>query len=175
MLSSISYITLFSVFGLINSNSEPQYVPLYVSGGVLALETYYKIFHELRAELISNVHEWTEGPLTLPQTSQMPNKDILLFSDTIQDLIWIYEEAEGKLGEKPKVLIENSGNCPSARSECHLVAEPGSNGMSIDAFNKNLLICQHGARAISKLSLNHSSHLPIDNNFEVSIEETIPR
>lgn len=172
MTLHIVYILLLSTLGDINSDNQSRFVKLSVSGGESALETFYRIFYDLKAEIISQRYEWTEGPVILPRNSQNPNNDILLFSDTIQDKIWIYEESENKPHNQPIVLMENSGNCKSARSDCQLVAEPGSNGLAINNINKNLLICQHGARAISKLPLSQSNNMPIANSLEVSSSKT---
>lgn len=166
MVLPIFYIILFTTFRTINSDDESQFVRLYISGGESALETFNNIFLETRAEIISQYHEWTEGPVILPRKSQTPNHDILLFSDTIRDEIWIFDESENK----PSVLIENSGNCKLARTDCDEVAEPGPNGLTIDLIQNNLLICQHGNRAISKLPLDKMSNIPIAKDFEVTAE-----
>ena len=155
------------MFGSITCNNQENFVTLHITGSESAFETFFNIFDEKRAEILSQGHGWTEGPVLIPKDPPNIINDILYFSDTIHDKIWMYEESEFEPNHRFTVVVENSGSCESARSDCHLVAEPGSNGLAFDEINNNLLICQHGARAIIKLPLDAFNGMPIASDLEV--------
>ena len=160
----------FFVLGLlmlVDSDNESNVVPLYVTGGESALDIFHTIFYEQKAEVLSQGHGWTEGPVVVPVINRDYFNEILFFSDTIQDKIWMYEESEFEPHHQFTVAVEESGSCKSARSDCELVAEPGSNGLAFDAVNKNLLICQHGGRSLLKLPIDPSNGMPLASDIEV--------
>ena len=132
------------------------------------IKTLFQFNVTLQAQIVSVGHEWTEGPVIVPGTNKNQENDILFYSDVPNDVIWRFEETEGELRKPAKIVLQNSGRCCTARQphECRSAAEPGSNGITFDLINKNLLICQHGARAISKLQLNSSGY-PVIEEMEV--------
>ena len=132
------------------------------------IKTLFQFDETLQAQVVSAGHEWTEGPIIVPGTTNNQENDILFFSDVPNDVIWRFEETEGELRTPAKIVVRNSGRCSSARQsyECRSAAEPGSNGITFDQINSNLLICQHGARTVVKLSLNSSGY-PVIEEMEV--------
>ena len=130
------------------------------------IKTLFQFNETLQAQIVSEGHEWTEGPVIVPRNNQ--ENDILFFSDVPNDAIWRFEETEGELRKPAKIVVQNSGRCSRARQphECRSAAEPGSNGITFDQINSNLLICQHGARAVAKLPLNSSGY-PVIDEMEV--------
>ena len=132
------------------------------------IKTLFQFNETLQAQIVSEGHEWTEGPVIAPGTNNNQANDILFFSDVPNDAIWRFEETAGELRKPAKIVVQNSGRCSTARQphECRSAAEPGSNGITFDQINSNLLICQHGARAVAKLSLNSSGY-PVIDEMEV--------
>ena len=162
-------IQLNATFVLDHFKMKSNFVGVYVTGNESASDTYRRIFQDMQAEVVSRGHEWTEGPVIITGTYQNSNNDILIFSDVPRDLTWRYEEGTGVRQKQSTIIMENSGRCQTARllSECSLAAEPGSNGKAYDPINKNLLVCQHGSRAVEQVPLN-SSGFPIPDQFSVS-------
>ena len=101
--------------------------------------------------------------MIVPVAHEKVIKEILYYSDVIQDKIWKYEASEFKPHHQFTVAVPNSGRCDSARSDCESLFETGSNGLAYDEKNNNLLICQHGARAIAKMQLDPSNGMPLSN------------
>ena len=167
---SISHLLLVFVF-IESCRSQSKIVPLYISGGTSTdspIDIFHQIFHEQKAELLSIGHGWTEGPVIIPKDPPNVVNEILYFSDTIQDKIWVYEESAFEPHHRFTVAIEKSGSCESVRSDCDQVAEPGSNGLAFDPINYNLLICQHGSRSVIKLPLDPANGRPLASGLEVS-------
>ena len=167
---SITHLLLIFVF-IENCKNQSKIVPLYISGGTSTdspIDIFHQIFHEQKAELLSIGHGWTEGPVIIPKDPPNVVNEILYFSDTIQDKIWVYEESAFEPHHRFTVAIEKSGSCESVRSDCDQVAEPGSNGLAFDPINYNLLICQHGSRSVIKLPLDPSNGRPLASGLEVS-------
>ena len=137
-----------------------------------ALQAYYQIFSERRAELISDRHQWTEGPAVLPTKNNLGNgrHDIIIFSDVPQDKMWIYKEGvDGKDSSALEVFREKSGDCEATRgSNCSLITEPGSNGLAVDEYNNYLIICQVGGRRVSKIPLNQKTGMPLHEKVKAS-------
>ena len=151
------------VFDFVNCADESKLVRLYVDENDKAQEAFKRIFHEPYAETLSRGHGWTEGPVIVPIVTKDRFSEILYFSDTIQDKIWRYEASEFKPRHQFTVAVPHSGGCDSARSDCDSLLETGSNGLAYDKKNNNLLICQHGARAIAKMQLDPSTGMPLSN------------
>jgi gluconolactonase len=70
-------------------------------------------------EKIVEGHQWVEGPVWVRDGGY------LLFSDVVKNAIYRWKEGEGE-----KVLLQPSGYTGTAR---FAGAEPGSNGLAIDA------------------------------------------
>lgn len=165
-IQTFQVLCLAAVY-LIKSVDNSKFVPLYIHENEISQEAFRKIFHEKQAETLSRGHGWTEGPVIVPIVTHDRFSEILYFSDTIQDKIWRYEESEFEPHHQFTVVLQQSGSCESARSDCASVAEPGSNGLAFDKINNNLLICQHGARSVIKMPIDPSDGMPLPE-FDVS-------
>lgn len=87
-----------------------------------------------KIELISEGHQWSEGPVWVPKQSH------LLFSDVPRNKIHRWKAAEGT-----SVFMEPSGGSNDSGEK-----EPGSNGLMLDAKGR-LVVCDHGNRRIYRL------------------------
>jgi len=90
--------------------------------------------HDAQIELISDGFHWVEGPVWLA--------DALLFSDIPANRIYRWQTSAA-----PEVFLEHSGYDEAAP---FAGAEPGSNGLTLDALGR-LVICEHGNRRITRL------------------------
>ncbi len=89
-----------------------------------------------RLELISEGHDWVEGPLWDRQ------RGCLLFSDIPRNAVYRWCEGQGE-----SVFLQPSGYTGTTR---FTGAEPGSNGLAWDLQGR-LLLAEHGDRRISRL------------------------
>jgi gluconolactonase len=87
-------------------------------------------------ERIVEGHEWVEGPVWVRDGGY------LLFSDVVKNGIYRWKEGEGE-----EVFLEPSGY---SGTEQFAGAEPGSNGLAIDAAGR-LVFARHGDRQIARL------------------------
>lgn len=96
---------------------------------------------DAKIEILAEGHEWTEGPLWLPEQNK------LIYSDIPKNAIFEWSEANGK-----KLWLKPAGYTGSEPRE----GEGGSNGLLLDD-QSNLVLCQHGDRrmAIMDAPLNH--------------------
>lgn len=86
-------------------------------------------------EILSEGHDWTEGPLWIE------SEKMLLYSDIPPNSIFAWKEGEGS-----KLFLKPSGYTGKIERE----GEPGSNGLLLDQEG-NLVLCQHGDRQIGRL------------------------
>jgi gluconolactonase len=86
-----------------------------------------------RIEVIAEGHDWTEGPLWLPE------QEMLLYSDIPRNAIYSWKE-----GEEAKLYLQPSG----FMGEKFEGSEPGANGLLLNNKGK-LVLCQHGDRQIA--------------------------
>jgi gluconolactonase len=86
-------------------------------------------------EIISEGHDWTEGPLWVDSEA------MLLYSDIPRNAVYGWKE-----GEKAQIFLQPSGY----KGDNFEGSEPGSNGLLLDQ-NKDLVLCQHGNRQIAKM------------------------
>ena len=103
-----------------------------------------------KIEIIASGLEWTEGPLWM-QDDNMPH---LVFSDTILNRIYKWEEGKGMFTIGKTVYVEHSG-CKSDKEYCNSMYEPGTNGLvrrNDDSFD--IIACSHGERAITLMRDN---------------------
>jgi gluconolactonase len=104
------------------------------------------------AEIISEGHVWTEGPLWI--------KNMLLFSDAPNNTVYKWTEKKGT-----EVYLKPSGfTGKESKSK-----EPGSNGLLLD--NKgNLVLCQHGDRQMAKMDASlekpKAKFISLANNYQ---------
>jgi gluconolactonase len=83
-----------------------------------------------KVEKIVEGHDWVEGPVWVRDGGY------LLFSDVVRNAIYHWKD-----GEAEEVLLERSGYSGTAP---FAGAEPGSNGLAIDAGGR-LVFARHGA------------------------------
>ncbi len=88
---------------------------------------------ESKIEVIAEGHDWTEGPLWLP------DQEMLLYTDIPRNAVYSWKE-----GEKAKEYLKPSGFL----GENFEGSEPGANGLLLNDEGK-LVLCQHGARQIA--------------------------
>jgi gluconolactonase len=103
-------------------------------------------------EIITTGLHWTEGPLWVED--EAASTSFLMFSDTTSNRIFKWEDGKGLFTVGKTIYIENSG-CRTNSSLCETMREPGSNGLlKRDATSLDLIVCQHGERAISLITDN---------------------
>jgi len=88
---------------------------------------------ESKIEVIAEGHDWTEGPLWLPE------QEMLLYTDIPRNAVYSWKE-----GEKAKEYLKPSG----FQGENFEGSEPGANGLLLNSEGK-LVLCQHGERQIA--------------------------
>lgn len=86
-------------------------------------------------EVLAEGHDWTEGPLWLPE------QEMLLYSDIPRNAIYSWKE-----GEEAKLYLKPSG----FTGEKFEGSEPGANGLLLNKEGK-LVLCQHGDRQIGEM------------------------
>jgi len=84
-------------------------------------------------EVIAEGHDWTEGPLWLP------DQKMLLYTDIPRNAIYSWKE-----GEEAKLYLKPSG----FMGEEFGGSEPGANGLLLNSQGE-LVLCQHGERQIA--------------------------
>lgn len=103
-----------------------------------------------KIEIISTEMMWTEGPLWINDADS--STTYLLFSDTVKNKIYRWEEGKGLFTIGRSVYVEKSG-CKSNTSYCSTMYQTGSNGLVHLSNSKstNIVLCQHGERAVTIL------------------------
>ena len=56
------------------------------------IKTLFQFNETLQAQIVSEGHEWTEGPVIAPGANNNQENDILFYSDVPNDVIWRFEE-----------------------------------------------------------------------------------
>lgn len=122
------------------------------------IESYKPEFDKLfpsssRIEIISTDMMWTEGPLWIDDADS--STSYLLFSDTIKNRIYRWEEGKGLFTIGRSVYLEKSG-CKSNSTYCLSMLQTGSNGLVHLSNTKstNIVLCQHGERSVTILFEN---------------------
>lgn len=88
-----------------------------------------------KIEVIAEGHDWTEGPLWLP------DQEMLLYTDIPRNAIYSWKE-----GEEAKIYLKPSG----FTGDNFEGSEPGANGLLLNNKGK-LVLCQHGDRQIAEM------------------------
>ncbi|WKK66254.1 SMP-30/gluconolactonase/LRE family protein [Lutimonas zeaxanthinifaciens] len=91
---------------------------------------------ETRFEILSEGHNWTEGPLWLK------DEEKLLFSDIPRNTVYSWSENDGV-----EIYLKPSG----FTGENYKGSEPGANGLLLDS-DGNLVLCQHGNRQVARMN-----------------------
>lgn len=87
-------------------------------------------------QILSEDHDWTEGPLWLE------DQKTLLFSDIPRNTVYSWNDTSGV-----QVYLKPSG----FTGENFEGSEPGANGLLLDP-NGNLVLCQHGNRQVARMT-----------------------
>jgi gluconolactonase len=117
-------------------------------------------------EVIATGSDWAEGPLWVDNDDSMP---FLLYSDTVQNKIFRWEEGKGFFTVGKTLYLAKSG-CKTDMAYCDSMHEPGSNAL-IRVFppapdnNLDLVMAQHGERAIS-LQRDNGTRTIIASHFK---------
>ncbi len=93
------------------------------------------IARDARLEKLADGFSWVEGPVWVPKDG-----GYLLFSDTIENTIWKWQEGKGK-----SIFLRPSGQVTKNN-----LREPGTNGLTLDSEG-NLVACDHGNNRIYRL------------------------
>ena len=147
-MKKIAYLSFFAIVAIMlshcktekkeNSNKEleePKVSVIFEEGEIEAYdESLWSIVaEETRIEVIAEGHDWTEGPLWLPE------QEMLLYTDIPRNAVYSWKE-----GEKAKLYLKPSG----FTGEKFEGSEPGANGLLLN--NEGMLVlCQHGDRQIA--------------------------
>ena len=95
-------------------------------------------------EVLSEGHEWVEGPVWVPQLQS------ILYSDIPNNAIYRWRE-----GEPETLWLQPAGYT----SEVPREGQSGSNGLTLDAQGR-LILAQHGDRRIARLNAPWSAPAP---------------
>jgi gluconolactonase len=110
-------------------------------------------------EVIAEGMKWSEGPIWVDD--KVLGVGYLLFSDTVNNKIYKWEEGKGLFTVGKTTYLDQSG-CLDGDNSCLDRAEIGSNGLLRHSFDHgisdtkeiDLFACQHGNRALSYLMAN---------------------
>ena len=102
-----------------------------------------------KIEIISEGHEWTEGPLWVEK------HQLLLFSDIPRNSIYKWTREKG-----PELYLKPSGYTGSASRG----GETGSNGLLLNSTGQ-LVLCQHGDRRMAVMNAPIDQPKPIFNTL----------
>jgi gluconolactonase len=106
---------------------------------------------DAKLQKLAEGFKWSEGPVWVKSTAT------LIFSDVIANTAYRWQEGAGIA-----VHLRPSGYTGSAP---FTGLEPGSNGLTVDAQD-NLLLCQHGDRAVSRLNADGKTFTRLAERFE---------
>lgn len=98
-------------------------------------EINYLIPEGAEIEVLTEGHDWTEGPLWVEEG------EYLLYSDIPPNSVFKWKAGEGK-----SLYLKPAGFTEAIERE----GEPGSNGLLLDA-DGNLVLCQHGDRRMARM------------------------
>jgi hypothetical protein len=118
------------------------------------------IYQQHGMEIIARNMSWSEGPLWIDNDAL----GYLVYSDTIQNRIYRWEEGKGFFTVGKTLFMRNTG-CYSNLSYCEDLSEPGSNGLvripadPYDPSVLDLIACQHGERSIGVLKSNGTRYV----------------
>jgi gluconolactonase len=119
------------------------------------------IYPDKNIEVIATGLQWAEGPIWI--ADEAAGLSYLMFSDTIANRIYKWEDGKGMFTVGKTIYVENSG-CKTNPEYCTTMYESGSNGLlrrdsSSSSTSLDLLVCQHGERGVGLLRDNGSRTL----------------
>jgi gluconolactonase len=138
----IAYLILLTSF----INEKPT------TGGIVSYDASFSalINPSSKIEIIATGFNWTEGPVWMNDDTA-PH---LLFSDTVLNQIYRWEEGKGMFTIGKTLHVQNSG-CRNANANCAMLRKAGSNGLlRRDEGSHDLIACAHGERSIVLLRDN---------------------
>ncbi|MDA0194414.1 MAG: sulfatase-like hydrolase/transferase [Bacteroidetes bacterium] len=117
-------------------------------GTIGYLESYHSDFDKIvppytKIEVIAEGHQWTEGPVWIPE------KQMLLYSDIPRNMIYKWEDGKGVA---PFLRYSGYSGTDERLSR-------GSNGLTLDN-NGKLLLCRIGDREVARLLSGYASPIP---------------
>jgi len=137
----LSLIAIISIFACENTgpkesvSTEPSYKTVGVIEPTSPAFSKY-VGPDAKLEVLSEGHDWTEGPLWVD------SEKMLLFSDIPKNSVFKWSPSLGK----SSLYLKPAGYTGTSRRE----GEPGSNGLTLD-HDGHLVLCQHGDRRIVRL------------------------
>lgn len=134
MLSYRLWPLLMIFFAMCQTSKGPY--PVTGSIEVLDEALHRLVPADAQMEILSEGHDWTEGPLWIPDGG------FLVFSDIPPNRIYRWQEGEGT-----SVFLEPSGYTGAVER----AGEVGSNGLTLDQQGR-LVLAQHGDRRIARLT-----------------------
>ncbi|WP_019670111.1 SMP-30/gluconolactonase/LRE family protein [Eudoraea adriatica] len=119
----------------IKEQEKPNVSRIFEEGEIEAYEeSLWSVIPEASMiEVLAAGHDWTEGPLWLPE------QEMLLYTDIPRNAIYSWKE-----GEEAKMYLKPSG----FMGENFEGSEPGANGLLLNSEGE-LVLCQHGERQIA--------------------------
>lgn len=99
---------------------------------------------DAQIEVLTEGHDWTEGPLWIP------GGDYVLYSDIPPNSVFKWKAGEGK-----SLYLKPAGFSGGVDRQ----GEPGSNGLLLDQEG-NLILCQHGDRRIAMMDADLGAPAP---------------
>lgn len=119
--------------------------PIIGSFEIIKPEEFGKLIDpRAKMEIIATGLVWAEGPLWM-HDDNLPH---LLFSDTVSNRIYKWEEGKGMFTVGKTIYLEGSG-CYSNQTYCESMAETGTNGLlRRNEDGDDLIACSHGERGI---------------------------
>lgn len=106
-----------------------------------------------RIEVLASGFEWTEGPVWMP-AADVPGGGLLLFSEIPSNTVRSWRQDKDGV----EIFLQPSGYTGRGQYS----AEPGSNGLALDAQGQ-LVSCEHGDRRISLLTKSGGKRTLADN------------
>ncbi|CAM9956726.1 unnamed protein product, partial [Phaeothamnion confervicola] len=112
-------------------------------------------------ELVADGLMWTEGPCWVKDEEL--GRSYLLFSDTVANKLYKWEEGKGLFTVGKSVYLDRSG-CRADAARCARLREPGSNGLAQSGGSGSLVVCEHGERRVTRLHPN-GTVVPLATHF----------
>lgn len=150
-LSLISAAVILGVHSPDVIGAEPDDFP-----SIGRIERHHPQFDSLidpsaRLQKLADGFTWVEGPVWVPKDG-----GYLLFSDTIENTIWKWQEPSGI-----STFLKPSGLANVTTP----LLEPGTNGLTLDAEGR-LVACDHGNRRIYRLEQDGKTRTTLVDRYQ---------
>jgi gluconolactonase len=150
--SWITFFGLVTMLSCVGTDSADEPVPSVsypTTGSIERLDPRLDAIVPLDAviEVLSEGHEWVEGPVWVPELQS------ILYSDIPNNAVYRWSE-----GEEASLWLQPAGFTGAVPRE----GESGSNGLALDAQGR-LVLAQHGDRRIARMNAPWDAPEP---NFE---------